>query len=42
LNYGHADYGVGKELQSLIDERLKAAGYYMENIDGSTWAFAKD
>jgi hypothetical protein len=42
LNYGYGDYGVAKDLQPLIDKKLKAAGYYMENIDGSTWAFVKD
>lgn len=42
MNYGQADFGAYKDLHGILHENLEKAGYYMENVDGSTFEFVKD
>lgn len=42
LNYGQADFGYGRQLGEKIYNELKKAGYYMDNINGCDWIFAKN
>lgn len=42
LNYGQADYGMGRKLYAELHERLKQAGIQMENENGCDWRFYYD
>ena len=42
LNNGHADFGAFRDLGIAIRENLEKNGFYMENVNGCDWVFARN